>query len=149
MLAHYNILLDQARGIWGDDSDNSVARPQISLFKLYSPRPKKIPENSIGSISDSTLYYDNTSLFDLWSSFLPPRISVPQLLSTMLPPEMTIAAEERSREGQAENESIADPQALAAHNASMDAVGLVIESKLAELGFSGRANRPIWAGRIL
>jgi hypothetical protein len=58
----------------------------------------------------------------------------------MLPPEMTSAAEERSREGQAENEST-DLQALAAHNASMDAIGLVIESKLAELGFSGRANR--------
>ena len=63
MLAHYNILLDQARGIWGDESDNSVARPQISLFKLYSPRPKKIPENALGSMSNYSLFYDNDSFF--------------------------------------------------------------------------------------
>ena len=79
ILSHYTLLLDQAKGIWEDD---------LSLFKLYSPNPHKIPD-------------------------LPKPNGIPMLLSTAIPPECTdsFPPEEKQRLHQ-----VVDKESIRNHN---------------------------------
>ena len=56
VLSHFTLFLDQLKGIWEDD---------LSLFKLYSLHPQKLPD-------------------------LPKPNGIPLLLSTATPPDMNV-----------------------------------------------------------
>ena len=64
ILSHYNLFLDQAKDIWEDD---------LSLFRLYSPNPQKIPD-------------------------IPKPNGIPMLLSTAIPAEMNTSVTKEERE---------------------------------------------------
>ena len=92
VLSHYNLFVDQAKGIWEDD---------LSLFKLYSPNPQKIPD-------------------------LPKPNGIPLLLSTAST-EMTTFINKEDRE---HLEQTVNRESIRKHNEGMKALVSFLDEKI-------------------
>ena len=119
ILQYYNVFFDQSKNIWSD---------QILQFKLYSPKPTKIPDLAFGGMcyfapsNPPNIYRFNAYLH-----------SVPQLLSTMLPVEIS-----ESRKAKRQESSNTDPISVKKHNETLDhLVAFIDESVL----FKGILNK--------